>query len=163
MAQQTTPAPGESAPDFQLPDAKGQPVRLSDFRGKKTVVLYFYPKDETPGCTAEACAFRDAYEDFTAAGAEVIGVSTDSTESHGKFAAHHRLPFVLLSDDRKEARRAYGIKATLGLIPGRTTFVIDRNGIVRLVFNSQFQAREHVERALALVKELERAQTTPTA
>ena len=155
MPEVPSPVAGQPAPDFELPDASGRMVKLSSFRGQKTVVLYFYPKDETPGCTAEACEFRDRYEDFTSAGAEVVGVSTDSTESHGNFASHHKLPFVLLSDSEGKARKAFGVKSTLGLIPGRITFVIDRGGVVRLVFNSQIRARAHVAKALELVKTLE--------
>src|SRR5438093_13504497 len=119
---------GDPAPDFALPDASGRTVRLSDFRGRKAVVLYFYPKDDTPGCTKEACTFRDQYQDFQDAGAEVIGVSSDSPESHAKFAAKHRLPFTLLADRGGETRKAYGVPATLGLLPGRVTYVIDLGG-----------------------------------
>src|SRR5262249_59892357 len=98
---------GDQAPDFVLPDRTGNMVRLSGFKGRKPVVLYFYPKDDTPGCTKESCAFRDSYEAFQEAGAEVIGVSSDSTESHGRFAEKYRLPFTLLSDRRGQARRSY--------------------------------------------------------
>jgi len=140
---------GERAPDFELPDAQGRPVRLADFRGRKAVVVYFYPKDDTPGCTKEGCAFRDAYQDFQAAGAEVIGVSSDSGESHARFATKYRLPFLLLSDRTGEVRKRYGVPSTLGLLPGRVTFVIDRDGVVRHVFNSQLQAERHVREALA--------------
>ena len=110
---------GERAPDFQLPDRNGRQVSLGDFRGKKSVVLYFYPKDDTPGCTAESCEFRDRYEDFKEAGAEVIGISSDSEASHEKFADKHRLPFILLSDRGGAVRKKYGVPATLGLLPGR--------------------------------------------
>ena len=147
---------GDQAPDFVLPDRTGKMVRLSEFRGRKAVVLYFYPKDDTPGCTKESCAFRDSYEDFQEAGAEVIGISSDSAESHGKFAAKHRLPFTLLSDQGRQVRSRYGIPATLGLLPGRVTFVIDRDGVVRHVFNSQFQATQHVAEALDALRKLER-------
>jgi peroxiredoxin Q/BCP len=139
---------GDRAPDFELPDAAGRPVRLADFRGRKSVVLYFYPKDDTPGCSKEGCAFRDAYEDFQSAGAEVIGVSSDSAESHARFAAKYRLPFLLLSDRGGEVRKRYGVPQTLGLLPGRVTFVIDRDGVVRHVFNSQLQAERHVREAM---------------
>ena len=139
--------PGEPAPDFALPDADGKLVRLSRFRGQP-VVLYFYPKDDTPGCTLEACAFRDQYEDFSDAGAAVIGVSSDSSASHRAFAARHRLPFALLSDRDGHVRKRYGVPATLGLLPGRVTFVIDADGVVRRVFNSQLAATRHVSEAL---------------
>ena len=140
-------AVGDRAPDFALPDRAGKTVHLSDFRGKP-VVLYFYPKDDTPGCTKESCSFRDQYQDFQEAGAEVIGVSSDSAESHEKFATKYRLPFVLLSDRGGATRKAYGVPSTLGVLPGRVTYVIDREGTVRHVFNSQLQATQHVAEAL---------------
>src|SRR5512137_2651347 len=140
---------GERAPDFKLPDRDGNNVKLSQFRGKKAVVLYFYPKDDTPGCTAESCEFRDRYEDLKDAGAEVIGVSSDNEASHAKFAEKHRLPFILLSDSGGAVRKKYGIPSTLGLLPGRVTFVIDKKGFVRHVFNSQLQAKKHVAEAVA--------------
>ncbi|MGZ3582091.1 MAG: peroxiredoxin, partial [Ktedonobacterales bacterium] len=116
----------DAAPDFALPTQGGTLVRLSDFLGKQAVVLYFYPKDNTRGCTAEACAFRDSYEVFKDAGAEVIGVSSDSEESHQQFATQHRLPFVLLSDRDGELRKRYGVPTTFGLVPGRVTYIIDK-------------------------------------
>ena len=143
---------GQPAPDFALPDRSGRTVRLGDYRGRKAVVLYFYPKDDTPGCTKEACSFRDQYQDFQDAGAEVIGVSSDAEASHEKFAAKYRLPFVLLADKGGAVRRQYGVPATLGLLPGRVTFVIDKQGIVRHVFNSQFQATRHVQEAIAALR-----------
>ena len=146
---------GDKAPDLTLPDQSGQPRRLSEIWALGPVVLYFYPKDETPGCTAEACAFRDAYETFKDAGAEVVGVSKDGTADHASFAKHHRLPFVLLSDSGGTARAGFGVKKTLGIIAGRVTFVIDRAGIVRHRFDSQLRVNEHVEQALTLVKQLE--------
>jgi peroxiredoxin Q/BCP len=145
---------GDPAPDFALPNQDGEEVRLSGFRGKKAVVLYFYPKDETPGCTVEACAFRDSYEDFLEAGAVVIGVSSDSAESHEKFAARHRLPFILLSDEGEKVRKLYGVSSTLGLLPGRTTFVIDAEGIVRYHFSSQFRPKKHIDESLRVLKNL---------
>jgi peroxiredoxin Q/BCP len=143
--------PGERAPDFTLPDAEGKSARLADYSGRP-VVLYFYPKDDTPGCTKEACTFRDQYEDFQDAGAAVIGVSSDSSESHRKFAAKHRLPFTLLSDRDGKVRKAYGVPSTLGLLPGRVTFVIDGDGVVRHVFNSQLDATRHVREALGALR-----------
>ena len=145
---------GDPAPDFALPDRSGRTVRLGDYRGKKAVVLYFYPKDDTPGCTKEACSFRDQYQDFQDAGAEVIGVSSDAEASHEKFAAKYRLPFVLLADRSGAVRKQYGVPATLGLLPGRVTFVIDRQGVVRHVFNSQLQATRHVGEAIAALRAL---------
>jgi peroxiredoxin Q/BCP len=145
---------GDPAPDFTLLTAAGGEFRLSDLRGHRAVVLYFYPKDETPGCTAEACAFRDSYEVFTEGGAEVVGVSADSGESHRAFATHHRLPFVLLSDPDGEVRRRYGASRWFGLVSGRVTFVIDRDGIVRHIFESQLQATRHVDEALATLRGL---------
>jgi thioredoxin-dependent peroxiredoxin len=146
---------GDTAPDFTLPSQSGEPISLKDFIGKKSVVLYFYPKDDTPGCTAEACAFRDSYEVFKDAGAEVIGVSDDSPTSHEKFATKYRLPFTLLSDTGKQLRKLYGVPSTLGLLPGRVTYVIDKNGIVRHIFNSQFNFKGHIEEALKTLRELQ--------
>ena len=148
---------GDEAPEVALPDARGEVVRLSSFRGVSPVVLYFYPADFTPGCTAEACAFRDAYEAFMEAGAVVIGVSGDSGERHAAFAARHGLPFILLSDREGEARRAYGVGRTLGILPGRATYIIDREGIVCHVFSSQLRARAHVREALEVLSGLARA------
>jgi thioredoxin-dependent peroxiredoxin len=146
---------GDAAPEFDLTDSAGKRVRLSDFRGKRNVVLYFYPKDDTPGCTKEACSFRDSYQSFTDAGAEVIGVSSDDGASHQKFAEKFHLPFTLVSDTGGGVRKRYGVPATLGLLPGRVTFVIDRDGIVRHVFNSQLQATKHVDEALTVIKKLQ--------
>jgi peroxiredoxin Q/BCP len=145
---------GDRAPDFTLPSQDGNPVSLADFAGKNAVVLFFYPKDESPICTKEACSFRDAYEDFTKAGAAVIGVSSDSAESHEKFASRHRLPFLLLADEDGSLRKAFGTPKTLGVLPGRTTYVIDKEGVVRLIFNSQLSASDHVAEALKMVEQL---------
>lgn len=145
---------GDHAPSFRLPDRNGGYVGLEDFLGKKNLVVYFYPKDFTRGCTAEACGFRDAYEAFTALGAEVIGISADSQDSHRAFSQHHRLPFVLLSDLDGSVRKAYGVKKTFGLIPGRVSFVIDRNGIIRHIFSSQARATAHIGEALSVLKSL---------
>jgi peroxiredoxin Q/BCP len=144
---------GEPAPDFTLPDASGKEVRLADFRGRP-VVLYFYPKDDTPGCTKEACSFRDQYRDFQDAGAVVVGVSSDSSESHRRFAERHRLPFTLLADQGGRVRKLYGVRTTLGLLPGRVTFVIDAQGVIRHAFNSQLQATKHVDEAIMVLKSL---------
>ena len=148
--------PGDRIPDVTLPGPGGAPTKLLDLAEKKTLVVYFYPKDETPGCTAEACGFRDAYEDFTAAGAEVVGISDDSVDSHASFARHHRLPFVLLSDPGGAARKAFGVpKHAFGLLKGRVTFVVDRGGVVRMAFESNIRMNAHVREALTAVKKLE--------
>src|SRR5262249_48961080 len=115
---------------------------------KTAVVVYFYPRDNTPGCTTEACAFRDSYEVFKDAGAEVIGISSDSTESHSQFAKRHRLPFILLSDADGAGRKRYGVPATLGLLPGRVTYIIDKEGTVRHIFSAQFTPAKHIAEAL---------------
>ena len=147
---------GDIAPDFTLPSQMGDNVTLSEYFGKKNIVLYFYPKDETRGCTREACEFRDQYDVFTELGAEVIGVSAQSVESHKSFAAHHGLPFILLSDEKNEVRKLYGAASTMGIIPGRVTYIIDKKGMVRHVFSSQFQPTKHIEEALKVLKELEK-------
>jgi peroxiredoxin Q/BCP len=147
---------GDKAPDFTLPSQMGDNVTLSEFLGKKAIVLYFYPKDESPGCTREACSFRDSYDVFTDLGAEVLGVSSQSVESHKSFATHHGLPFLLLSDADGKVRQLYGVSATMGVIPGRVTFIIDKKGVVRHVFSSQFQPEKHIEEALKILKELEK-------
>jgi thioredoxin-dependent peroxiredoxin len=146
---------GDAAPVVTLEGEGGAKVSLSQYLGKKTIVLYFYPKDDTPGCTVEACTFRDSYQDFTDAGAEVIGVSADGEGSHAAFKAKHNLPFVLLSDKDGAGAKAFGVKKTFGLIAGRVTFVIDRQGVVRHRFDSQLKVKEHVKEALTLVKQLE--------
>jgi peroxiredoxin Q/BCP len=146
---------GDKAPDFTLPSQAGEPVRLRDRLSEHSVVLYFYPRDETRGCTAEACAFRDSYEVFTDAGAEVIGVSSDSVDRHAGFAGHHKLPFTLLSDQGGAVRKSYGVPAALGLLPGRVTYVIDRAGTVRHVFNSMTNIGRHIEDALTVVRKLQ--------
>ena len=141
--------PGDPAPDFELNDQNGETVKLSGFRGRSDVVLYFYPKDDTSGCTKQACAFRDQFAAFRELEAEVLGVSSDSEASHRGFAAKYNLPFRLLSDPGGRVRKLYRVKATLGIIPGRETFVIDRSGVIRAVFASQFQPEQHIRQALA--------------
>jgi peroxiredoxin Q/BCP len=146
---------GDPAPAFSASDTQGKPVALADFIGKQALVLFFYPADESPVCTKEACAFRDAYQDFTTAGAEVIGVSSDSSASHQQFAEHHRLPFRLISDEDGALRKAFGVPKTLGVLPGRVTYLIDKQGIVRHLFNSQLNAEKHVTEALQMLRHLE--------
>lgn len=143
---------GTAAPHFALPSQSGELVSLEDFLGRKPVVLYFYPKDDTPGCKKEACAFRDDYEQFGGLDAEVVGISSDSVESHRRFAENHNLPFTLLSDEGGNVRQLYGVPNTFGLLPGRVTYVIDRDGMVRHVFSSQLAASRHVEEALGALR-----------
>jgi len=147
-------AVGQHAPDFTLPALRGGEVTLSSFRGQKNVVLFFYPRDFTAGCTREACTFRDAYEDFVGAGAELIGVSSDSLEDHAAFASRYKLPMQLLTDAGGKVREQYGIKRTLGLIDGRETFIIDKQGVVRHVFRSQLRVDKHVAESLAVLQAL---------
>ena len=147
---------GDKAPDFTLPSQMGDNVTLSEYFGKKNVVLYFYPMDESPGCTKEACTFRDSYEELTNLGAEVLGVSGQSVESHKSFASHYGLPFILLSDKDNKVRELYGVPSTMGIIPGRVTYIIDKEGVVRHIFNSQTQAPRHVEEAKKALMEIEK-------
>jgi len=147
---------GTQAPEFRLKSHRGGEVSLSDFKGKKSVVLFFYPKDETIGCTKEACSFRDEYDHFTEAGAEVIGISSDSIESHVGFAQNHRLPMTLLSDPGGRVRARYGAEGSLfGILPGRVTFVIDRGGIIRHKFSSQLRFLQHVQEALGILRSID--------
>lgn len=145
---------GGNAPEvtFQLQDGRSQP--LSDFRGQRAVVIFFYPKDNTPVCTAEACSFRDAYADFAGLDAEVIGVSGDTAASHQKFAAKHKLPFPLATDADGSLRSAFGVPKTLGFLPGRTTYVIDKQGQIRLAFSAAFSAEKHVAEARRVLASL---------
>src|SRR5262245_14285002 len=136
-------APGEQAPPIVATAHNGQKVALADYVGQRVVVLYFYPMDNTAVCTAEACAFRDAYEDFTKAGAVVIGVSGDSDASHRGFAEKQRLPFLLVSDTDGSIRKAFGVSNTFGLVPKRVTFVIDKQGVIRHLFSALLTADKH--------------------
>jgi peroxiredoxin Q/BCP len=145
---------GDKITKFSAIDTNGNPFESDTIVGKKSLVIYFYPKDDTPGCTIQACSFRDQYEDFKALGAEVIGVSSDSVKSHQKFTKQYKLPFVLLSDSDKKLRRLFGVpNDLLGLIPGRVTYVIDKEGIVQLVFNSML-GKIHIEKALEILKRM---------
>jgi peroxiredoxin Q/BCP len=154
---------GDTAPEFTLQSQGGEVVTLKQFLGKTEVVLYFYPKDNTPGCTTEARAFRDSYEVFKKMGAEVIGISSDSVDSHRDFASKCDLPFIILSDSSGKIRKLYGVPSSLGLLPGRVTYVIDKNGIVRYVFSSQFNPARHVEEAIRALKSVEEQENAPAS
>lgn len=143
---------GDKVPEFTAEDTNGVAFYSRDIIGKKPVVLYFYPKDNTPGCTAEACSFRDQYEDFKDLGAEVIGISSDSVASHQKFTKQYKLPFILLSDTNKKIRKLFGVPAGMfGLLPGRVTYVINKEGIITMVFDSML-ATKHITKALEAIK-----------
>lgn len=146
---------GSRIPSFVLPNQNGENVNIDDLIGKSNLVIYFYPKDDTPGCTAEACSFRDQFADFEDIGAKVIGISSDSVKQHKEFAEKHNLPFTLLSDVNKKVRKAFGVPSDmLGLLPGRVTYVVDRQGVVRHVFNSQFNATRHVEESKKILSQI---------
>lgn len=145
---------GERAPDFTLPAQDGRQVSLSDYRGRASVVIYFYPKDFTAGCTAETMYFAEMYGKIREMGAEVLGISSDTQESHSGFAEKCGVGFTLLSDRGGNVRRLYGVKKTLGVMPGRVTFVVDREGVVRHVFSSQFEPRRHVEEAMEALRRM---------
>lgn len=143
---------GEIAPTLTLKDSSGGDFDLSSLIGKKWTVLFFYPADNTPVCTKEACAFRDSYDIFTSAGAEVVGISSDTVATHGEFVRKHSLRFPVLSDPDGAARKAFGVPSSMLILPGRVTYVIDPAGIVRLVFSAQLQAERHVEEALSIIR-----------
>ncbi|MCF6279832.1 MAG: peroxiredoxin [Flavobacteriaceae bacterium] len=144
----------DKAPLFTLKDQNDNDFSIEKFVGEKTLVIFFYPKDFTPGCVKEVCAFRDQYQDFKDYGVEVIGISSDGLKSHQKFAEKHNLPFTLLSDPKGKIRKLFGVPSSLlGLLPGRMTFVIDKNGIVKMRFNNQFGAEKHIEEALKVLKQ----------
>ena len=143
---------GDIIPNFTAKDTNNNDFDSTTIVGKKPVVFYFYPKDNTPGCTAQACSFRDQYEDFTDLGAEVIGISSDSVASHDKFSKRYKLPFLLLSDENAKLRKLFGVKTNLlGLIPGRVTYVVDNQGVIQLIFDSMM-ATKHINKALDFLK-----------
>jgi thioredoxin-dependent peroxiredoxin len=146
---------GDAIPEFTLLDQDGALFNLKSVLGNKKLVIYFYPRDDSPGCTKEACYFRDLYEAFNETDTVIIGISGQSVESHKKFALKHRLTFTILSDRGNKVRRLLGVPTNaLGLLPGRVTYVIDRKGKIVHIFNSQVQAERHVDEALKILKEL---------
>ncbi len=143
---------GDKCPNFSLPNQSGEEITLSDFLGKQKLVLFFYPKDDTPGCTKEACEFRDRYSEFLDLGCVVFGISSDSESSHVGFIQKHSLPYSLLADKQKTVRKLFGVPGNLfGLIPGRVTYIIDENGIVIGIFNSQLDPIGHIDAAIKLL------------
>nr|WP_315177464.1 peroxiredoxin [uncultured Flavobacterium sp.] len=145
---------GDIIPNFKAKDANGNDFDSQNIVGKKPLVIYFYPKDNTPGCTAEACSFRDQYEDFKNLGAEVIGISSDSVSSHQQFSEQYKLPFILLSDNDKKIKTLFGVPSGLfGLLPGRVTYVTDKNGVIQMIFDSVL-ATKHIPKALQAIKKL---------
>jgi len=144
---------GDKIPNFTAKDTNGNLFDSQDYIGKQPLVIYFYPKDDTPGCTAQACSFRDNYQEFKDLGAEVVGISSDTVTSHLKFKSKFNLPFILLSDNDKKLRKLFGVQNNLFIIPGRETFVMDKNGIIIMIFNSM-SAEIHIEKALKTLKEL---------
>ncbi|MDP2060851.1 MAG: peroxiredoxin [Flavobacteriaceae bacterium] len=146
---------GDKIPEFSLKDQDGNAFSIASLIGKKVLVVYFYPKDYTPGCTKEACSFRDSYEEFKTLGAEVIGISDDSVSRHLKFSKSYKLPFILLSDSGNKVRKRFGVPSNLfGLIPGRVTYVVDKNGIIVLVFDSM-NASMHIKKAKDTIEKLQ--------
>lgn len=146
---------GSKVPIFILNDQFGEAFNIESVLGKKNLIIYFYPKDETPGCTAEACSFRDAYEEFTENNCVVIGISGDDEESHWNFAMKHRLTYTLLADQGNHIRKLFGVpKSMFGMLPGRVTYIIDKKGIVRHIFNSQLMATKHISESLKILRTL---------
>jgi len=145
---------GDAIPDFSLLDQHSKEVNIKDKIGKP-LIIYFYPKDDTPGCTREACTFRDQFDVFNDYGAEIIGISSDSPKSHLRFAKKHNLNFTLLSDQAKKVEKLFRVpRSVLGFVAGRVTYVIDKNGVVVHTFNSLFNAEKHVDEALEIIKKL---------
>lgn len=144
---------GDVIPNFESKDTQGTDFDSRTVLGKKPLVIYFYPKDNTPGCTAQACSFRDQYEDFLDLGAEVIGISGDSVASHQRFSSQYKLPFILLSDADKKIRNLFGVPTgLLGLIPGRVTYVTNKNGVIIFIFDSSLMAIQHISKALEALR-----------
>ena len=150
---QSALAVGDQLPSFSLKDQSGNTFNVDQFLGKTAMVIYFYPKDDTPGCTKEACSFRDSYEEFTDKNIKVIGISADDVESHRNFAEKYKLPFTLLADTDNKVRNLFGVKANMfGLIPGRVTYVVDKKGEIIFMYESQFKASSHIEESIKAIE-----------
>ena len=146
---------GSTVPSFSLKDQFGKDFDINTVKGKKNLVIYFYPKDDSPGCTKEACSFRDQFEVFSDADALIIGISSQSVKSHLDFANKYRLNYTLLSDEGNNVRKLFDVPTNLfGLLPGRVTYIVNKAGNVVFIFNSQIQAEKHIEEAIRILKEL---------
>ncbi len=154
VAQKSKLKIGDSIPYFTLKNQNGETFNLKDVIGKYNLVIYFYPKDDTPGCTKEACKFRDEFQDFSNLNAKVIGISSDSVDSHKDFAKKYNLPFTLLADTNKEVRKKFGVPNFSGIIPGRVTYIINKDGKVVYIFNSMKNAEKHIDEAKRILKSL---------
>lgn len=146
---------GDKLPIFSSKDTNGNIFNSQNYIGKQALVIYFYPKDETKVCTQQACSFRDNYQEFKDLGAEVIGISADSVQSHFKFKSKFSLPFILLSDNDKKLRKLFGVENDFLIIPGRQTYVVDKNGLIVMIFNSM-SGTIHIEKALKSLKEMKK-------
>jgi len=146
---------GSTVPTFSLKDQNGTDFKIESVLGKKNLVIYFYPKDDTPGCTKEACSFRDQFEVFKKEDALIIGISGQSVQSHFDFAKKHRLNYTLLSDEGDKVRKLFGVPTSfLGLLPGRVTYIVNKEGKVVFIFNSQLNAGKHIEEAIRILKDI---------
>jgi peroxiredoxin Q/BCP len=142
---------GDKMPQFSLTDQNGKVFNSKDYVGKSVLVIYFYPKDESIVCTKEACSFRDNFNDFTNAGAKVIGINSGTVESHKEFSDHHKLPFILLSDPDNKVYKQFGVKKFM-FMNGRKTFVVAKNGVVTFSYEAMMQGKEHADDALKFIK-----------
>ena len=150
---------GDMAPDFSLPNQDNAVVKLSDYLGKTSVVIFFYPKDDTPGCTAQSCSFRDRSDEFAKLGVQILGISQDSAESHQKFIGKYQLPYPLLSDVNGSVATLFGVSKTFGLMPGRATFLVDIHGAIQMAYSSQIYIQKHIDDALQVARRLPNAVT----
>jgi peroxiredoxin Q/BCP len=145
---------GDKAPEFKLEDQNGNLFNLKDHIGKDNILIYFYPKDETPGCTKEACSFQDNLSEFTSLDCTVVGISGDSLKSHKRFAKKHDLTFSILSDRKNKVRKQYGVKPVIpGVLPGRKTYLVDKKGYITHITEYQFKPLLHIKEALSILKD----------
>lgn len=144
---------GDKIPSFTLPDQHGNSFHVDDLLGSRNLVIFFYPKDESPGCTKQACSFRDHYEEFQSLDTEVVGISGQDEQSHASFSDKYQLNFRILSDTGNQVRKLFGVPADfLGAIPGRVTYVVDKAGIIRYVYRSQLNIQSHIKSALEVLR-----------